>query len=69
MIIGFIGVNIFIFAKQTDEKKKDEDDQKEPKKIAPVIASPKIKSKQNNESKSPKFFYPPSEIKEEEGVN
>ena len=42
MIIGFIGVNIFIFAKQTDEKKKDEDDQKEPKKIAPVIASPKI---------------------------
>ena len=40
MIIGFLGVNIFIFAKsdnKSDKKKAEEDEKNEPKKVAPVV--------------------------------
>ena len=38
MVIGFLGVNIFIFAKSDDKSKNKEeaDEKNEPKKVAPV---------------------------------
>ena len=64
MIIGFIGVNVFIFAKSKPDKK--EEDKRDLNTVQPASAPQSTPSREDNEKIN---FHPPeNEIKESPAV-